>query len=161
MAVYSISRWPHLTTMPSLSVLETWLQEPDDLDEEFCEDVHDTFRIFCALAKDPVLKQVFWLPGVKKVAPMEVLAIAVLIHANKKKMSMAQLSEAIGLMRKDIRGVEKDIRQNTRLFKTVLAFLKGLKPSMLKAEGGTPAARKQRSGKRKRTTKSHSSDSEG
>ncbi|RPD52550.1 hypothetical protein L226DRAFT_541090 [Lentinus tigrinus ALCF2SS1-7] len=159
-AVYSISRWPHLTSMPTLNVIESWLQEPDDLDDEFCQDIHDTFRIFCALAKDVKLNKVFWLPGVKKVAPMEVLAIAVLIHANKKKMSMAQLSEAIGLMRKDIRKTEKDIRQNSRMFKLVLTFLKELRPSMLTAESGTPAARQQRTGKRKRTTKSPSSSSD-
>ncbi|RDX50683.1 hypothetical protein OH76DRAFT_1482098 [Lentinus brumalis] len=155
-AVYCISRWPHLSTLPTLNVLESWLQEPDDLDDEFCEDVRDTYRIFCALTKDAKLKQVFWMPGIKKVAPMEVLAIAILIHANKKKMSMAQLSEAIGLMRVDIRKTEKDIRQNSRMFKLVLTFLKDLRPSMLKANGDVPATRQQRTGKRKRTAKSPS-----
>ncbi len=159
-AVYCISRWPHLSTLPTLNVLESWLQEPDDLDDEFCEDVRDTYRIFCALTKDAKLKQVFWMPGIKKVAPMEVLAIAILIHANKKKMSMAQLSEAIGLMRVDIRKTEKDIRQNSRMFKLVLTFLKDLRPSMLKANGDVPATRQQRTGKRKRTAKSPS-ESEG
>ncbi|KAI0808272.1 hypothetical protein C8Q74DRAFT_1189283 [Fomes fomentarius] len=139
-AVYSISRWPHLNTLPSLRTLETWLQESDDLDEDFSEDIHNTFRIFCALARDSTLSKPFWLEGVKKVAPMEFFSIAILIHANKKKMTMAQLSEVIGLMRKDVRKNEKDIRTNTRAFKSILAFLKNIKASKLKADGDPPAA---------------------
>ncbi|EJF60922.1 hypothetical protein DICSQDRAFT_170779 [Dichomitus squalens LYAD-421 SS1] len=140
MAVYTMSKWPKVTTLPSLSVIEAWLQEPDELDDDFREDLHNTYRIFCAMAKDPVLNKPFWLPGIKKVAPMEVIAITVLIHANKLKMTMAQLSEAIGLMRKEIRKTEKDIRQNTRTMKLVLTFLKELKPSRLKPDPNSPKA---------------------
>ena len=42
-AVYSMSRWPHLTTLPPLSTIQSWLQESEDLDDQFCADVHDTF----------------------------------------------------------------------------------------------------------------------
>lgn len=139
-AVYSISRWPHLSTLPSLHTLETWLQESDDLDDDFSDDIHNTFRIFCALARDSKLSKPFWLEGVKKVAPMEFFSIAILIHANKKKMSMTQLSEVIGLMRKDVRKNEKDIRTNTRAFKSILTFLKNIKASKLKADDDPPAA---------------------
>ncbi|KAI0740090.1 hypothetical protein C8Q76DRAFT_706718 [Earliella scabrosa] len=141
MAVYSISRWPHLNTLPGPSVIESWLQEADDtVEEDFCEDVHTTLKIFVALAKDPKLRKPFNLPGVRKVAPMEFLSIAVLIHANKKKLSMAQLSEAIGLMRTDVRKNEKDIRQNSRTFKLILQFLKELKASKLTPDDDPPAA---------------------
>ena len=93
-AVYCMSKWPHLTSAPSISALEKWLHEADELDEEFEEDVKATFQIFCELAQDQKLKKCFWLPGVKKVAPVEVLAISLLIYIFKRKMSLPQLSEA-------------------------------------------------------------------
>ncbi|KAM5541556.1 hypothetical protein V8D89_004746, partial [Ganoderma adspersum] len=139
-AVYTMSRWPKVTTLPSLSVIEAWLQEPDELDEDFCEDVHNTYRIFCTMAKDPILNKPLWLSGIKKVAPVEVIGITILIHANKLKLTMAQLSEAVGLMRKDVRKNEKDIRQNTRTMKIILAFLKGLKADKLKPDPTSPVA---------------------
>ena len=139
-AVYTMSRWPKVTTLPSLSVIEAWLQEPDELDEDFCEDVHNTYRIFCAMAKDPILNKPLWLSGIKKVAPVEVIGITILIHANKLKLTMAQLSETVGLMRKDVRKNEKDIRQNTRTMKIILTFLKNLKIDKLKPDPTSPMA---------------------
>ncbi|KAI0776998.1 hypothetical protein BD413DRAFT_524648 [Trametes elegans] len=159
-AVYSMSRWPHLTTSPSLPAIEKWLHDPEDLDEDFKQDVMNTFQIFCNLAKDNKLRQCFWLSGIKKVAPVEVLSTCLLIHSFKRKMTMAQLSEAIGLMRQDIRKVEKDVRQNSRTMKQVLAFLKALKPSQLKAASGEPAASRHRAIKRKRVANESSSDEE-
>ncbi|PIL32495.1 hypothetical protein GSI_05198 [Ganoderma sinense ZZ0214-1] len=139
-AVYTMSRWPKVTTLPSLPVIEAWLQEPDELDEDFCDDVHNTYRIFCAMAKDPILNKPMWLSGVKKVAPVEVMGITILIHARKLKLTMAQLSEAVGLMRKDVRKNEKDIRQNTRTMKIILAFIKELKTEKLKPDPTSPVA---------------------
>ena len=159
-----MSKWPALTTLPSLSVIEAWLQERDELDDAFCEDVHNTYRIFCAMAKDPVLNKPFWLSGIKKVAPMEVIAITVLIHANKLKMTMAQLSEAIGLMRKEIRKTEKDIRQNTRTMKLILTFLKDLKVTKLKPDPNSlkaveyPSSTSKTKTKRKRLIASDTED---
>ncbi len=139
-AVYTMSRWPKVTTLPSLQVMEVWLQEPDELDEEFCEDVHNTYRIFCAMAKDPILNKPLWLSGIKKVAPVEVIGITILIHAHKLKLTMAQLSEAVGLLRKDVRKTEKDIRQNTRTMKLIIAFVKDLKVNQLKPDPTSPVA---------------------
>ncbi|KAI0660118.1 hypothetical protein C8Q70DRAFT_75347 [Cubamyces menziesii] len=159
-AVYCMSKWPHLTSAPSISALEKWLHEADELDEEFEEDVKATFQIFCELAQDQKLKKCFWLPGVKKVAPVEVLAISLLIYIFKRKMSLPQLSEAIRLLRQDIRNAEKDIRLNSRTMKVVISFLRTLKPSQLQAEGGEPAASQQHTGKRKRPFKEPSEEGE-
>ena len=105
----------------------------------------------------------FSLSGVKKVAPMEVVVIAILIHANKKRMSLVQLSEAIGLLRKDIRKTEKDIRQNTRTMKLFLVFLKDLKMSHVTPDPDAPTANTHVVGamKRKRTAKSLSPSEDG
>lgn len=135
-----MSKWPHFSALPTVSSLEKWLKDSDTLDEDFEHDVHETFQIFVQLAKDDKLKKCFWLPNIKKVAPMEFLCISLLIYSFKRKMTLAQLSEAITLLRKDIRTVEKDVRMNGRLMKQVLTFLKGLHPSKLKAQSGEPAA---------------------
>ncbi|KAI0739855.1 hypothetical protein C8Q80DRAFT_1274887 [Daedaleopsis nitida] len=154
-AVYCISRWPHLTTLPGLAMIENWLQEDDELEQELCDDVHDTFRIFCDIAKDSKLSQPLRLPGIPKVAPMEVHAIALLIHAHKKKLSMAQLSAAIKDMRKNVREKEKDIRQNSRTFKVILKFIKDIKVSKFIPDEGPCASNTQRTtGKRKRARSS-------
>ena len=135
-AIYCMSRWPGVAAAPSFTVLENWLTESDSLDEDLCDNVRETYEIFWALAKDEKLNQVFWLPGVKNVAPIEFLAISLLIFKHKSHMTMAQLSEAIGLMRHDIRKEEKDIRQNSRLMKQVLGFVKNLKVSDVKKASG-------------------------
>ena len=123
-------------------MLETWLAGHDDLDEDFCDGVRDTYEIFIDLAQDEKLSKVFRMSGVKKVAPVEFISISLLIYSNKGKMTKAQLSEAIGMMRTDIRKVEKDIRLNTRQVKQILLFLKGLKVSDLKPDKGNPIAGK-------------------
>ncbi|KAI8976347.1 hypothetical protein BD414DRAFT_539340 [Trametes punicea] len=149
-SVYSMAKWPKLSTAASIGTVEKWLHDTNELDKGFEDDVKNTFEIFCRLAKDPKLKKCFWLPGVKKVAPVEMLTISLLIHAFKRTMTLAQLSEAITLLRQEIRQVEKDIRLNSRTVKVALSFLKKLKPSQLKAEGGEPAAAQHHAVKRKR-----------
>ncbi|KAI0822087.1 hypothetical protein BC628DRAFT_1459616 [Trametes gibbosa] len=157
-AVYCMSKWPTLTTMPSNTTIEKWLHSSGDLDEDVQEDICNTYELFCQLAADKKLKECFWLPNIKKVAPVEVLSISLLIHAFKRTMTLAQLSESITLLRRTIRDVEKDVRQNSRTMKQALAFLKNLDPSQLQAESGSPALSKSKAGKRKRTTSDSSED---
>ena len=117
------------------------MTDAEDLDPDFCQDVRNTFKIFCDIAKDEKLcKVAFHLPGVKKVAPMEVVATALLISAFKTRLTMAQLAQAIQMMRKDVRAAEKDIRLNTRAMKQIMSFLKGLKVASLKADPDAPIA---------------------
>ncbi|KAI0641695.1 hypothetical protein C8Q79DRAFT_286841 [Trametes meyenii] len=125
-AIYSMLKWPKLNTLVTISAIEKWLHDSEELEQEFCEDVRKTFEVFCQLAEDPKFNKPFSLAGTRKVAPMEVLAIALLIHVFRRKLSLSQLSEAIELLRKDIRQTEKDVRQNGRTMKLVLAFLKDL-----------------------------------
>ncbi|OSD02329.1 hypothetical protein PYCCODRAFT_1467972 [Trametes coccinea BRFM310] len=160
-AVYAMSKWPKLTTVPSFGTLEKWLRECHDLDEDLEDDIQGTFKVFCRLASDPELDNCFNIQGIKKVAPVEMLAITLLIHANKRRMSLSQLSEAITLMRHDVRQVEKDVRLNSRTMKLLINFLKKLKPAQLNTQNNEkPAASVVKFiGKRKRAS-SESSESE-
>ncbi|OBZ72931.1 hypothetical protein A0H81_07184 [Grifola frondosa] len=151
MAVYNIEKWPGINTLASLNQVQKWLQQPEELDEHFCDKIHATFRIFVALAKDSQYNKCFKLSGVKKVSPVEFMAASLLIAAYKNKLTFAQLSEAIILMRKEVRASEVDIRMNTRVVKPMVAFIKNLKVSQLTPSDGEPAAAKHVVVKRKRT----------
>ncbi|KAF8626627.1 hypothetical protein AX15_004782 [Amanita polypyramis BW_CC] len=59
-------------------------------------------------------------------------------------MSLAELSEAIGNMRDDVRVVHADIRMNTKVTKTMLDFMRGLKASKTLPEQTASAVAKAR-----------------
>ncbi|KAH9946736.1 hypothetical protein B0H21DRAFT_662598, partial [Amylocystis lapponica] len=157
-SVYNMVRWPSLSTLVSLAQVQGWLQQTSSLPSSFCDDIHAVFQIFLTLAKDSKLSKVFRLPGVAKVAPVEFMAISLLIYVHREKLTLAQLAEAIGKMRKEIRTTETDIRMNARVMKPMLAFIKDLKVSTLKEDSDTPAAVIVGPMKRKRAVKSDPDD---
>ncbi|KAK7688029.1 hypothetical protein QCA50_008399 [Cerrena zonata] len=136
-AVYHIENWI-ANGPPGLPTLTKWLSHKEDFPDKTKQDLRQTFAIFLALAKDAKLAKVFRLPGVKKVAPVEIIAISTLIARFKGKMSLAQLSEAIGDMRADVRKHETDIRNNNRCLKLLNTFIERLKPPKV---AGTTAAK--------------------
>ncbi|KAH9938790.1 uncharacterized protein BXZ73DRAFT_44391 [Epithele typhae] len=129
-AIYCILLWPGVT-YPTVPVLEKWLRDETDIagEPDELEEVNDVFKVYCALAQDERLSACFRLKNVKKVAPIEFVAVALLIHSQMRKMSLAQLSAAVTAMRQDIRKDEKDIRQNTRCMKLLMSWILKTKPS--------------------------------
>ena len=129
-AVHCIDK--DLKTVPAMSSLTKWLQQPDEIDEQVCEDLHDTFKIFIELAKRKSWRACFDIYDknkLLKVSPAEFIMTVVLIYRFKGKFTMQQLADAIERMRLDIREVETDIRMNTRCFKHMLGFIQKLKVS--------------------------------
>ena len=127
--------------VPGAPQLEKWLQENDPVPAKFRLEVFDTFRIFGKLVRK--FRNTFHKPT--KVAPVEFVMIGVLIHTWRLKLSPTQLSSAIEKMRADVRTKYIDIRQNTKVSKTMLEFLKKkVKPSELKSDnqGDKPASSK-------------------
>ncbi|KIP04420.1 hypothetical protein PHLGIDRAFT_129517 [Phlebiopsis gigantea 11061_1 CR5-6] len=140
-AVYCIEK--EAKVVPSMSSLMKWLQEPDELDEVLCEDIHTTFKIFATLSKDSDYNRAFKLYDKKKalkVSPAEFIMIGVMIYRFKGKLTMKQLSEAIENMRWSIRESEKDIRMNSRVFKLMLNFIVKLKASQLASDPNNDVA---------------------
>lgn len=140
-AVYCIDK--NAGVAPSMASLTKWLQQPDEPDEALCEDMHTTFKIFASIAKNSEYNSAFKLYDKKKllkVSPAEFIMISVLIYRFKGKLTMSQLSEAVENMRWDIRGVEQDIRMNSRVFKHMLAFIQKLKASQLKSDSKSDVA---------------------
>lgn len=123
--------------LPSIPMLTKWLQETDEYDDEFVQDVHQTFKIFVWMAEDKECSKCFNLKRDDKqlkVSPAEFVSIFVLIHRHKSKLTVKQLSDAIRKMRLDIRKLEQDIRLNNRCMKILQNFIKDLKSSDLKSD---------------------------
>ena len=140
-AVYCIDK--NASAVPSISSLTKWLQESEELDDDLREEMHLTFKIFVAMAKHKEYRSCFELSDKKKkfkVAPAEFIMITVLIYRNKGKLTMQQLSEAIEKMRLDVRGVEVDIRMNSRVFKHMLNFIVKLRQNQLQPDSRNDVA---------------------
>lgn len=150
-------------SIPGAPQLEKWLQETDPVPAKFRHEIFDTFRIFGKLVRK--FGSTFHKPT--KVAPVEFVIIGVLIHMYRLKLSLTQLSSAIEKMRSDVRAKHIDIRQNNKVTKTMLDFIKKkMKVSELKSDnnGDKPASSKtshtqsSTASKRKRAAYSEDSD---
>ncbi|KAH6894863.1 hypothetical protein BKA70DRAFT_1570655 [Coprinopsis sp. MPI-PUGE-AT-0042] len=96
-------------------------------------------------------------PG--KVSPIEFVGISVLIGTLRKKLTMKQLGSAIAALRSGLREVHVDVRMNTRVSRTVLDLIRGMKPSQFAQDTGPVAAKhKAGGGKRKRVMESDDED---
>ncbi|EMD36006.1 hypothetical protein CERSUDRAFT_96229 [Gelatoporia subvermispora B] len=147
-SVYCMIQWPELKTMPSITLIQKWLQGPEEPDEGFCEEVHTIYQIFVKLSEDSKYNKIF--KASKRLAPVEFMAVSLLIYTHKNRLTLSQMAEAIQKMRKDVRTTEVDIRMNGRILKPMLQYIQDLTPSRLKADAGQPVAAKAIGGSKKR-----------
>ena len=150
---------------PGAQQLEKWLQDNDPVPVKFRNEIFDTFRVYVELARK--FNSTFHKPT--KLAPIEFVMIGLLVHMYRMKLSLTQLSSAIEKMRADVRGKYIDIRQNSKVTKTMLEFIKKrVKISELKSDkqGDKPVSSKARqtktsaASKRKRAVYSDDESSE-
>ena len=127
-AIYTIDKYsPAFKTAPTILQIEKWLSDDATLTTPFRNKIKDTFDIFVLLVHDKATKSAFKKPT--KVSPVEFILIVVLIAVWKDKMSLAELSESIAKMREDVRVYHTDIRMNSKVTKTMVDFMRGLKAS--------------------------------
>ncbi|KAI0631722.1 hypothetical protein C8Q77DRAFT_1219104 [Trametes polyzona] len=105
---------------PGIPRLEKWLSQTTPVPAKIRETVLTTFRIFIALVKDKRYNTAFSKPA--RVSPIEFTMIGVLIARFRDELSLAQLSNAIWLMRADVRKQHQDIRQNSKVTKTMFNY---------------------------------------
>ncbi|KAK7036164.1 hypothetical protein R3P38DRAFT_2361292, partial [Favolaschia claudopus] len=110
----------------SFKAMEKWLQNPTPLTPDFASDIENTYRIFEALVRDPHNGTHF--PGI---APIEFIMIGILVHRHKARLSLEGLGRAVGEMRKDVRTRHIDIRINSSVSRTMMAFIDGYLGSAL------------------------------
>ncbi|KAH6894840.1 hypothetical protein BKA70DRAFT_1407401 [Coprinopsis sp. MPI-PUGE-AT-0042] len=159
-ALYLLERWgPTLKTIGTILQLDKWLAATTPLDPGFKSDMEDTFDIFSELTQNAAYNKCFKNPG--KVSPIEFIGISVLIGTLRKKLTMKQLASAIAALRSGLREVHVDVRMNTRVSRTVLDLIRGMKPSQFAQDAGPVAAkRKTGSAKRKRVMESDDEEDE-
>ncbi|KAH9917716.1 uncharacterized protein B0H18DRAFT_1033507 [Fomitopsis serialis] len=128
--VYLIEQQP--LGFPTPMQLDKWLQS-------FESDVMETFQVWLAMVRDRRYNTPFSKPT--RVSPIEFTLIGVLIHKNRSKLSLLQLSNAIWQMRADVRSHHVDIRANTKVCKTMFDFIKKMKTTEFQGDGkgDTPA----------------------
>ncbi|KDQ58197.1 hypothetical protein JAAARDRAFT_35021 [Jaapia argillacea MUCL 33604] len=146
----SLENFPDQKTVATVQQLDKWLHSSEPPSEEFCEKAHSTYSIFLDLAKDKKHTKVLKSPA--KVAPLEFVMISLLIAVYKDKLSLGQLAGLIEDMRKDVRSLHKDIRLNNRVARSMMDFIRAVKPTKVKSDGGEPAGKKGKTGKRKRSS---------
>lgn len=127
-AIYTIDKYSAaFKTAPTILQLEKWLSDDNPVTALFRKKIMDTFDILVLLVHEKSTKAAFKKPA--KVSPVEFILIVVLIAVWKDKMSLAELSESVGKMREDVRMYHSDIRMNSKVTKTMLDFMRGLKAS--------------------------------
>jgi hypothetical protein len=131
-SLFSMAMYPGLKGVPSISQLEKWLSNPEELPSKFCENAHLTYRVFQELVRDPKFSTPFRKPT--KVSPIEFILATLLISLFKDKLTLVQLSEALGGLRDGVRREHVDIRMNARVSKTMLDYIRGLKINKLPSE---------------------------
>jgi hypothetical protein len=120
----AIEKYPSPQTV-TLAPLEKWLVQPDAvIEKSFRDRIHKVYQTWVELIRDDTLNKAFKSPS--KIAPIEFVLIGLLISVLMDTRTLAQLSEAIRMMRDDVRAKHVDIRLNDRVGRTMLEFIKGL-----------------------------------
>jgi hypothetical protein len=147
--------------VPAAPALEKWLLKNEPVSPKLRDDLLDTFRVFLILARDQKYSGSLNQPT--RVSPIEFVMIGLLIYLFRDRLSLTQLSSAIGKMRKDVRNAHQDIRANGRITKHMLSFMtKGIKISELKSDGkgDKPAAGKPTKVKKRKRATGYDDDSD-
>jgi hypothetical protein len=111
-----------LAAFPPTTQLAKWLSDPDEVSSNLRTKVTASMEVFVKLIKLPARGDVFISP---KVAPVEVIGIALLISELREKMSLKKLCATTGVMRKLVRERhDKRVLMNSTVFHTMLSAIK-------------------------------------
>lgn len=119
-----------LDTYPAVSTLEKWLSRVTPPTKIFKERVLDSFAVFRQLVLDKKLSSIF--QPTTRISPIEFVMCVVLIDTYMKDITLSQLALGIYKMRENVRSEHIDIRANSKVTKTMFAFVKNKLPSILK-----------------------------
>ncbi|KAF8873895.1 hypothetical protein BD779DRAFT_1679003 [Infundibulicybe gibba] len=134
LAVYCIEKYgPGLGSAWTVPLLEGWLSQPEVLGVGLVDKVESTFKILAGLVQDKRVNGIFGKPA--GVAPIEFVAISILIAVLKDRMSTGQLAAAIGGMRVVVRDAHANIRNDRRVVKTMLDYIRDVEVAEVEAVG--------------------------
>jgi len=110
-----------------LGKLDKWLSDKDaEISSSLRNKMEKSYDLFVQLVKSKKYSKVF---SSKKVSPVEMVAIPLLIRHYMNDLDLAGLAEKIDEMRKEVRRIHTDVRTNERVFATLIAFIAGNKSS--------------------------------
>ncbi|KAF8174612.1 hypothetical protein K438DRAFT_1848583 [Mycena galopus ATCC 62051] len=115
--IQCISASPKTT---SIQATEKWLTDPAELSPAFAASIENTYRVYETLVGDPRNSEHF-----TKIAPIEFIMIGILVHRQKARLTLEGLAKAVSAMRADVRHHHEDIRNNGKVYKTMVAFIDG------------------------------------
>ncbi|KAJ7235709.1 hypothetical protein B0H12DRAFT_1141128 [Mycena haematopus] len=114
----------------SIQATEKWLADTAPMNPAFAASIENTYRVFEALVRDSRNSA-----GFAKIAPIEFIMIGILVHRHKTRLSLEALGKAVSAMRQDVRKQHEDIRNNGKVYKTMVSFIDGYKgPSLGRGE---------------------------
>lgn len=136
--MYCIDQLPDQVQGTTMQV-EKWLTREEEPSESTRKRMHDVFRIFRDIVRDRQLRTPLKKPS--RVAPAEFIMIGILIAMFKDRLSLPQLSQAIGILRTETRAEHVDVRTNSKVFKTMFQVIsKQIKVSTLAETPGSLTA---------------------
>ncbi|KAF7294810.1 hypothetical protein MIND_01018700 [Mycena indigotica] len=103
----------------SFSTLEKWISEPTPLEKSFTTAIENTFAVYEAVSVQEDVLQ--------KIAPIEFIAVGLLLYKFRGSLTVSGLAKAIKSMRQELRKITNDIRNNSRLQKAILTFIEKYK----------------------------------
>ncbi|KAJ7626513.1 hypothetical protein B0H17DRAFT_1110686 [Mycena rosella] len=112
----------------SIQATEKWLADPAPMVPAFASSIEGTYRVFERLVQ-------LHPASFTKIAPVEFIAVGILVHRHKHKLTLAGLAGAVTALRADVRKVHDDIRNNGKVYKTICAFIDAYRgPAVGRAE---------------------------
>ena len=129
-SVWLRDHFPAAPKVVGIPFLEKWLQEPCPIREEVQDTILETFRIVKILAEDSKYRNSF-----EKIPQIPFSFAVLLIHRNKKRLSLAQLSSAISGSRNVLGRGQGEQRATLKAVKALDQFIKTLNPRLLSSDG--------------------------
>ncbi|KAJ7916138.1 hypothetical protein B0H13DRAFT_2450658, partial [Mycena leptocephala] len=102
----------------SFQATQKWLEDPTPLVHAFTANIENTYRVFETLACDPRHRTVF-----AKISPVEFIHVGILVHRHKARLTLDAMVEAIAAIRADVRNTHHEIRNNSKVNKTMHKFI--------------------------------------
>jgi hypothetical protein len=113
----------------TMRATEKWLSVPAKLNPAFAASIENTYRVYEKLVGEPRHSEHF-----TKITPVEFIMIGILVHRHKARLGLEGLAKAVSAMRADVRTQHEVIRNNGKMYKTMVAFIDRYNGDVTKGE---------------------------
>ncbi|KAJ7896868.1 hypothetical protein B0H13DRAFT_2522201 [Mycena leptocephala] len=100
-----------------------------NLNPAFAASIENTYRVYTKFVGEPRHSEHF-----TKIAPVEFIMTGILVHRHKARLGLEGLAKAVSAMRADVRTQHQDVRNNGKMYKTMVAFIDGYNGDVTQGE---------------------------